>query len=453
VRVFDSDSDGRWVVQSALVSQSWQPPLWRRSGAALKRMFSTLKLVSSVRHCEWGARRLRLVREREGGSSLLVGLVLIYVKKPPQLFARAVLAADAKLATTSRVSTLLLALTGEGGMLERLLRLVTRPRDQGQPRPPQEVQDSIDAFNTAVPQWRTLAAATGASAGAGAGGAGAGAGAGATLTASAAPPSAATVLPPAVPTSTPMRELPPPLPAAVTTPAPSGDGVGTHRVWVFWNDVPGCEVYRAQLSGNCFMHAPDVVLHYVLCKHSPGDTSKYKLMVDLTAFLLKWFDGERFWRFVHDNNGGDSVWFLKQLGGLDGRDLLEMLASSPDEGTVVRHLHAHGPALIATFETFEGFGGHTTHSFVGADYRQSAGLHSMAMVGYRRDDAGGVRFLVQNWWQSKQFFECDLAFLASRRARLVWVTREPPMPNNPQTTDEVYEESYSGAEAGPEERM
>ena len=58
----------------------------------------------------------------------------------------------------------------------------------------------------------------------------------------------------------------------------------------------------------------------------------------------------------------------------------------------------------------------------------------MALVGYRVED-GKTLFLVQNSWPSMQYFECDLAFLQSRKASLVWVTSPlPVLPSNPPLT-------------------
>ena len=48
----------------------------------------------------------------------------------------------------------------------------------------------------------------------------------------------------------------------------------------------------------------------------------------------------------------------------------------------------------------------------------------MALVGHRMSAKGKTRYLIQNWWRSKQFFECDIYFLRSREAVLVWVTAE-----------------------------
>jgi hypothetical protein len=317
------------------------------------------------------------------------------------------------------------------GAHRRLLELVKFAGDQGKAELPEDVQDSIKAFFDAVPEWNptmVLPAAT------------------AVLPAATAVLPAATAVLPAeiavLPAAT--TVLPPPPPR-----------------WVFFLDeVPGCVVYRAQLSGtgNCSMHAPAVVAHHVVCKYNPRDTSKHGVMVDLTAYILKWFDGERLWRFVYEDIGCDSIWLLKQLTA--SSNVLELLASATDDAAVVQNLRAYGPSLVASFEMFDGFEGSALaelpapHSFIGAVSAVPTGLHAMAVVGYRHDAGGGVRLLVQNWWKSKQFFECDLTFLASRRARLAWVsTVLTALPEGRKITNQMYEESYSPGEMSPQERL
>jgi hypothetical protein len=204
------------------------------------------------------------------------------------------------------------------------------------------------------------------------------------------------------------------------------------------------------------MHAPDVVLHYVVCKHRAvaGDNSHLKEMVDLTAYLLKHFDGARLWKFMYEDSGDDSVAFLKELGGLSRREVLELPATAVADGAdVARNLLTHGPALIARFSTFAAFktSDPPLHSFIGEDESAHGGNHAMAIVGYR-DEGGDVRFLVQNWWSSKQFFECDLAFLQSRHATLAWViASRTALPNCPPTLNEEFGEGDGGGEDRCEE--
>ena len=72
--------------------------------------------------------------------------------------------------------------------------------------------------------------------------------------------------------------------------------------------------------------------------------------------------------------------------------------------------------------------------------------HAMALIGYRTQEDGQHRFLVQNWWRRFQYFEVDLQFLAARCAMLVWIAT-PVMelpPYYPRTSTEGGENDFDG---------
>lgn len=61
---------------------------------------------------------------------------------------------------------------------------------------------------------------------------------------------------------------------------------------------------------------------------------------------------------------------------------------------------------------------------LGTDDGDTCLAHAMVIVGSRRRPGPdqGLVLLVQTFWVHKQFFECDLDYLASRGATLTWVT-------------------------------
>lgn len=101
---------------------------------------------------EWGLR----LRDYESQPHLLTGLVLIYVKRPWQVF-------DG-VSVDARVWTLIDVLRGEGKRMgeanEHLERLVVQAHDTGAPAPPAYVQAAIDAFYAAVPEWSSPSTST-----------------------------------------------------------------------------------------------------------------------------------------------------------------------------------------------------------------------------------------------------------------------------------------------------
>ncbi len=64
-----------------------------------------------------------------------------------------------------------------------------------------------------------------------------------------------------------------------------------------------------------------------------------------------------------------------------------------------------------------------------------------------------MMYLIQNWWRSKQFFKCDIDFLRSREAVLVWVAAKlMTLPVElPRTTQEYEENELTGDDCMPEE--
>jgi len=214
---------------------------------------------------------------------------------------------------------------------------------------------------------------------------------------------------------------------------------------VFFRDtVPGSLVQRAQLSGLCFMHGSDVVLHYAICKATARPDH---CMVDLTAFMLRHQTGTQLWKFVDLDGGGSSIEFLQRLAGLkeSNLDVLDVTRlRKPNAAEKVRgRMEKFGPALITRFRTNTNMKLPTSHSLIGEDPAEdSDGAHAMALVGWRFADDGTMRFLVQNWWKSKQFFECDVAYLASRRAHLVWInTPVTALPAEYSTTNAMFAEN------------
>jgi hypothetical protein len=71
-------------------------------------------------------------------------------------------------------------------------------------------------------------------------------------------------------------------------------------------------------------------------------------------------------------------------------------------------------------------------------------------VGWRTALDGRLILLVQNWWMDKQFFEADLSYLASRRARLTWITdKYLPFPSDLFETAVPYAEVHVTGTDGP----
>ena len=240
------------------------------------------------------------------------------------------------------------------------------------------------------------------------------------------------------------------LPATATTATPP-----TSSVFVcFIDGVDGCLVQRGQIDsqcGPCYMQAPNVLLHYLLCRNNSAAQCAARsppLTVDLTAYTVRHMAASDVWRLIDGTAGGMATTALLALSGLTRRDIVEEspgFLSTPSAGDeIVRRMGVYGPALIASLavnDCDDSLEDRACHRHVGGDDPavligyQAMTYHSMVIVGWRRVDSdGSYRFLVQNWWAGKQFFECDVVFLRSRLAHLVWVNK-PDLTHLPLPTD------------------
>jgi hypothetical protein len=75
-------------------------------------------------------------------------------------------------------------------------------------------------------------------------------------------------------------------------------------------------------------------------------------------------------------------------------------------------LKAYGPALVTHFVVHEDFEDTTVHRHHGRPVGETKGMHCMVLIGCRTDEASGRKlYLLQNWWESKQFVEVDAEYL------------------------------------------
>ena len=228
-------------------------------------------------------------------------------------------------------------------------------------------------------------------------------------------------------------------------------GTVNPEVVVFHRDrVPNCEAVRRQLLGTCYMHGSNVVLHYVVCKHS-GQTSH--TMVDLVRYMQKYVAGEKLWEHISGNKGGNSVRFMGDLAKAPVISYSAAALELPDaDNIVVGLLEKHGPALIAGFKTYPARNGHPKFGEEDVciervdDFDEDADKgHAMAIVGWRKETVGDrvqYRYLVQNWWQTRQYFEVTLAYLSSRQAHLAWIAKNiSEIPTEYDVTTTLYSEN------------
>lgn len=202
---------------------------------------------------------------------------------------------------------------------------------------------------------------------------------------------------------------------------------------------------RVQLSGLCYMHAPTVLQSYLVSKTTGKDNG----MLDLAKFIRRFFGPKELEHHIFNDGGGSSEHFLTSVlqtkSGIKGYAASAMTDTDLGEARqihqklVVNNLRVHGPALIARFNVYRTFMDNGTIVHLGCDLDPTSviGMHALLLVGHRYMSDGSDRYLVQNWWYKKPFFEADALYLSKCSASITFVTS--PQDRIPEEFDVNYE--------------
>jgi hypothetical protein len=114
--------------------------------------------------------------------------------------------------------------------------------------------------------------------------------------------------------------------------------------------------FRIQRSGNCFLHAPCVMLAYLCQKYNIVNAA-----ADISKHVRRSLTDEQLYAYIVEDSGGNSVDVLRKLLEplLDEKDIA--LAMLPARGIrhniydVAFHLKSFGPRLISTFKVAKNF--------------------------------------------------------------------------------------------------
>jgi hypothetical protein len=188
--------------------------------------------------------------------------------------------------------------------------------------------------------------------------------------------------------------------------------------FVFHRDKKVSLVQRCQLSGLCYIHAPEVVQHYLVAMNDPKVG-----MIDMARMIRQTFPPVQLRRHIFDDAGGAS------------RDMLEHILAP---GSVIfascstfyaNDLKQYGPGLVTGFKVHPDFyatdAKKVKHSHSGTPTGSVVGCHAMALIGARTDKKQQW-FLLQNWWKRKQFVEVSETYLKACNA-LVYFVKTPQM--------------------------
>lgn len=162
-------------------------------------------------------------------------------------------------------------------------------------------------------------------------------------------------------------------------------------------------------AGSGFMVAPNLMVHYLVCRHNggmlPGDGTS--TCADLTKIWQRHVPPSDLWEYILHGTGGCPSTFLTKLCNDPQLPLYIVPYTTMSDAAIVDAMNAWGPALVSSL-------------LVATDK-----YTSMVIVGYRSQP---VQFLLQHSG-SKEFLVCDSSFLVRHRAMLVWVTKAIPAPH------------------------
>lgn len=160
---------------------------------------------------------------------------------------------------------------------------------------------------------------------------------------------------------------------------------------------------RSQRGGLCYINAPVILQYYLVAiNNRHNDTG----IINTLKMIRKW-DGKRLEQHIFQDTGGRSVNIL--------REILQPNSLVVPTSKFETHLKKYGPLLISGFVVHDDFLENKL-SYDGVPQGDVVGTHAMLIIGARRDLDNKLWFLVQNWWDSKQFVQISKSYLVNCKA-------------------------------------
>jgi hypothetical protein len=158
-------------------------------------------------------------------------------------------------------------------------------------------------------------------------------------------------------------------------------------------------------------------------------------MINIVKWVKESLSSEDLRRHIFDDEGGDSKDVLISFMG-DGATYFIKPWFEIDAAFMIEY----GPAMVSRFCIREEFLENDIFKYHGKPRGYSKGLHSMLLIGVRTDEENQKKiFLLQNWWEDKQFVECCETYLTDCRAEAVFVKN----PQHLQTQFPVFKANYA----------
>jgi len=231
---------------------------------------------------------------------------------------------------------------------------------------------------------------------------------------------------------------------------------------------------RLQKTGICYMHAVAVFQHYLWCLRTKPEGDNHE-MLDISWYIREKFPNDKLKNFITKGGGGSAVEFYCEVTGAEldvmRGETIHLQKKSADEATFQRRMdeicdlfkNTNEPALVSEFKIERDF--KTPNKFVyddevdqqayydyGLECKKPHGgrvLHSMVMLGLKKEPSGKVWFLLQNFWASKYLVLASGEYLASCGAVVTFAPKSVTVDLKENFT--VIDAHYMETEVGPEE--
>ena len=169
---------------------------------------------------------------------------------------------------------------------------------------------------------------------------------------------------------------------------------------------------RAQLSGLCYIHGPDMLQHYLVSMN----TKLSAPMIDISKLIRDSYDAEELESHIFEDKGRSSYQMLQRILEPDS------IVSSTKIEDIGMDLKQYGPLLVSGFRIYDDFYQYKSSAYHGEPkgIRKNGGTHSMIIIGARTENDKNY-FLLQNWWKKMQFAEVDQIYLKKCEPILFYV--------------------------------
>jgi hypothetical protein len=159
--------------------------------------------------------------------------------------------------------------------------------------------------------------------------------------------------------------------------------------------------YRVQLSGNCYIQAAILVHWYLNLWYDKEKKAENVRLIHLSKFVRNRMTGKELYDYIFNDTGGDSRDILPAIAGFPKR---QTQPHDADYAVIRESLEKYGPGLAIMTYTHEDFHEANKFRYEGTPDGKAEG-HAVVLVGIRKNDYNETYFLLQNFWEGKQFVE------------------------------------------------